>query len=205
MIIVIDGYNVLKQVITTHVIGAQECKVFITLLGRYAFHKKHVIVLVFDGGPHEWPHSERTAAVQVVYSGARQTADDYISSYLEKHKNQEIVLVSSDNELNSIASDKGIASIDSSSFYALFKDTINSDNNDTDTVAQQRSKNRANGRENGIVKLHNDSSTEFDEYMEQASQHVTLKQADIRISKIENARNKLARNDRRLLKIFKKL
>lgn len=201
MIIVIDGYNVLKQVMTTRVVGAQERKAFIVQLGTYASRKKHEIVLVFDGGPHEWPHSELYAGVKVVYSGARQTADDYISSYFETHKNQEIVLVSSDHELNSIASDKGIASIDSCSFYTLFKDTIKSDTGDTDISLQRRLKNR----ENSSIKLHDDSSAEFDEYMEQASQYVTLKQADVRIDTIENVRNKLARNDRRLLKIFKKL
>lgn len=205
MIIVIDGYNVLKQLVGAHAGGSKERNRFIAQLSSYATYKKHVLCVVFDGGPHEWSFSERIASIHVVYSGARQTADEYICSYIELHKHAEMVLVTSDNELNRYASDLGVPSIDSSLFYAIVGDTLHARPQGSEISSSMKSAAHNKKWHGDSIKLHDDTSAEFDAYMEEASQIIVIKPVDARIAKIELARNKVARNDRHLLKIFKKL
>lgn len=184
--------------IAAHAGDSRERNRFIAQLSTYAIRKRHTVFVVFDGGPYDRSYSERISGIQVVYSGARQTADEYICDYLERHKHAEIVLVSSDHELSSCADKVGIPSIDSHSFYTILLDTLLVDQQHK--MVQKKLKSGE-----GVTKLHDDTSAEFDAYMEAASQTIPAKSADARVTKIELARNKVARNDRRLLKILKKL
>src|SRR5579871_5765303 len=99
MILVVDAYNVLKQVSSTTNITQKIRSRFIQDNAHYGKARNHSMVLVFDAGPTQWPHKESVHGVQVVYSGATMSADDYIKEYIQSHKGHELLLVSSDRAL----------------------------------------------------------------------------------------------------------
>ena len=89
MIIVVDAYNLLRSVPPyKKTITDKERMQFIAQLSAYGRRKGHKIVIVFDGGPHEWPFKENMKVVTVVYSGIHESADDYIKEYIEAHRTQ---------------------------------------------------------------------------------------------------------------------
>jgi len=116
MIIVIDAYNVLKQ-IKQDIINKFERKSFVNKLRKYAKSKSHSIVVVFDGGECVWPMVEKDRHVTTVYSGERLSADDYIRRYMKEHKNKELMLVTDDNELKKNARHYEIDTFGSRAFY----------------------------------------------------------------------------------------
>jgi predicted RNA-binding protein with PIN domain len=92
MIIVIDGYNVLKQLSLGRHISEQERRQFVHMLSSYRNRKKHSIMLFFDGGPSTWPSKEVIAKVTVIYSGAKKTADAVIMKYMKEHSTKRAAL-----------------------------------------------------------------------------------------------------------------
>jgi len=199
MIVVVDAYNVLKQVVATGDITQRERNNFISQLGQYASIKKHTIILVFDGGAHDRVYKEQVAGIQVVYSGPHQTADQYIADYLTKIVGQEIVLASSDRELNSQADDLGVASIGAQDFYHILQNTLRNQGRNSGRYSAVAKK------QGHIVKLHEDSSPELDALMREAAQGATIKKEDIRGSTASLDSKKPTRLDKQLLKILKKL
>jgi predicted RNA-binding protein with PIN domain len=198
MIVVVDAYNVLKQVVATGDITQRERNNFISQLGKYATIKKHTIVLVFDGGAHDRVFKEQVAGIQVVYSGPHQTADHYIAEYLTKIAGKEIVLASSDRELNSQADDLGVASIGAQDFYEILQSTLR----DRDTGRDSGAAHKTQGQ---IVKLHEDSNPGLDALMQEAAYGAVIKKEDIRGSTASLDSKKPTRVDRQLLKVLKKL
>ena len=132
MILLIDAYNVLKQVKPSDIVGERERSAFIHELGRYAKMRQHKIILVFDGGPYDRTSQERIAGVYVVYSGALESADDYIKRYLKEHKELDILLISSDRELRSAAARYHIESVQAPDFYVMMKDALRSGGQEPD-------------------------------------------------------------------------
>jgi hypothetical protein len=119
MIIIIDGYNVLKQLNPN---SSEKTKQhFISQLSSYAERKHHTLIIVFDGGDQPYDYSEHYNKVKVIYSGYKQTADDVIKALLEKMKNEDALLVSSDRELVRYAHRNTIESSDALAFYHLIK------------------------------------------------------------------------------------
>lgn len=194
MIIVIDGYNVLKQLISRDVTDAER-KQFIAQLGKYARYKKHKIILVFDGGPYEWPHKERISGIKVIYSGIHESADDYIMRYLDDHRSRDLLLVSSDHELNVWSSRLEIPSMDSSDFYGLLQEALRVDVSDQEALGGE------------VVKI-TDQESELDEIMQEASKVVPIKAEDV-VASVKHDRSSPARKqskkDRKLMKKLKKL
>ncbi len=125
MILVVDAYNVLKQVSPTTDITQKIRSRFIQDNTHYSKAKHHTVVLVFDAGPTQWPHKQQIQGVQVVYSGTRMSADDYIKEYIQSHKGHELLLVSSDRALCSWALNYKVESLESRAFYALLQEVIN--------------------------------------------------------------------------------
>jgi predicted RNA-binding protein with PIN domain len=126
MLILIDAYNILKQLDPGAFIQDNAKKSLVTMLSAYKNRKGHSIMLVFDGGHSPWPLQEKQKNVVVVYAGQGKSADDYIKSYIAEHSKQDILLVSSDRELALWANKYGIVSMNALSFYAIAKDSIQS-------------------------------------------------------------------------------
>ena len=197
MIIIVDAYNLLRAVPPyKKTITDTERAQFIKSLSAYGRRKGHKIVIVFDGGPHEWPFRENMKTVTVVYSGIHETADDYIKEYVQAHKAKDLLLVTSDSELNRFAAQLQIPSIDSSSFSQLVYEGLRVQ----EVVAQKK--------DDEVVKLAHDNHNYIDELMMQASKSVPIKSEDLASvgSKNRDAKkSQHSKDERALLKKLNKL
>ncbi len=195
MIIVIDGYNVLKQVIYDRKITSFERGQFIAQLGRYARRRGNKIIVVFDGGPSDWLLKEKQHGIQVVYSGVHESADEYIKRYLQEHKAYDLLLVTTDRELNAWGDRLEIPSIDSHDFYQVVQYILK----------QQGVKPTKDTRD--TVKLADQERSEIDQLMEEASQVIPIKAEDIGAQKIDrkSPAKKMSKKERKLLEKLKKL
>ena len=64
MIILIDGYNLLKQLHGPTVSDMQR-GAFANLLGRYIKKRNHKITVVLDGGPYLYPTFEKQKGITI--------------------------------------------------------------------------------------------------------------------------------------------
>lgn len=118
MILIIDGYNLIKQVETATFISTELRAQFMTRLERYAQAKVLNILLVFDGGERG-----RTAqtVLQVIYAGQRETADDVIRkllrSFSRRSLQDQVLLITNDRELLQQANLCQITSLGAVLFY----------------------------------------------------------------------------------------
>jgi len=194
MIIVIDGYNVIKQAMLKNTISEFERNRFIKQLGKYQKVKGHKVILVFDGGPSDYASKERINRVYVIYSGTQETADDYIKRYLKDNRALDILLVSSDRDICACAARLSIEYMDAREFYKVFQDALRV------TVAFDAKNKKA-------VKLSQERNPELDELMQEATKVIQYKTEDVsgglgsRVSKS----HKLPKKERKKLKKIKKL
>jgi predicted RNA-binding protein with PIN domain len=99
MIILIDGYNLLKLIAGADRITETERSAFVNLLGRYRLKRGHKVTIVFDAGPCTQPLKEKEHGVEVIYSGEYHTADDIIMNFVKEHPTKEILVVTADREI----------------------------------------------------------------------------------------------------------
>ncbi len=99
MIVIVDGYNVVKLVHGSERITEAQRSAFINLLGRYFAKRGHKIVVAFDAGPCPYPTHEKQRGVAIMYSGADQSADDLIMRFVEDHQGKEMLVVTADREI----------------------------------------------------------------------------------------------------------
>lgn len=165
MIILIDGYNLLKQRDSGIYIEDNVREKLIRTLCVYHKRKGHSIMLIFDGGLHVWPTQEIKLGVIVIYVGYGKSADDYIKYYIAEHPKQDLLLVSSDRELGLWASKYNIASIDSMPFYGIMVNTMSH-------------KDKQKHRQSSAVKTTSTENDFLDALMEDSSVHVVVKEDD---------------------------
>jgi predicted RNA-binding protein with PIN domain len=130
MIVLIDGYNFLKQIYP----GIKGCleisrDIFIKNVGQYKKHKKGIteIVVVFDAGPFSHAIREIKHGVCIIFSGQKSSADDWIVHYTFKHKEREIAVVSRDKALLDACNKKNTTGIDVFEFYKIMQETLSND------------------------------------------------------------------------------
>ncbi len=82
MLLLIDGYNVLKYHTADMHISQVQRESFIKKIAEYARIKKHHVIVVFDAGPSRFVSHEKEQGIHVIYSGERKTADDVIKGLL---------------------------------------------------------------------------------------------------------------------------
>jgi len=195
MIIVIDGYNVLKQAIHKNVVSDNERASFVNQLKRYSKKKGHRINLVFDGGPYDWATKERYDGVYVIYAGAGRTADDYIKSYLGEKRNLDILLVSSDRDICRFAKRLDIEYIDSAEFYDILQRSL------------QVARHQKSIKQTKAIKTTTGENEELDSLMEKASKFVEYKAEDFKSShELGASRSETAsKKKKKKLKQLKKL
>jgi len=162
MILVIDAYNVLKQVLSTTAISEKIRMQFIKDVASYIHLKKHMAVIVFDAGPTQWPYKEHVSGVQVVYSGTRITADDYIKQFAHENSMRELLLISSDRALCLGVQKDNVESLDVREFYAILQQVIN------------KREHKALSYQEKAVKMSTSQDADLDEIMLQASQYVPV-------------------------------
>jgi len=193
MLILIDGYNVLKSVVTTGYVDDIVRNKFLDKLVRYQKKTSHKIIIVFDGGLDAYPVKEHISEVLVVYSGKRLSADELIKRYLIEYKNQDLLLVSTDRELDYFGNNLGVDYMDSEEFYTRMNDRLSGFQSELE-----------NYPDNVLHKI-SEKNYELDRLMEEASCAIMIKEEDRKIpERIRHKESALTKAERhRLKKILK--
>jgi len=128
MIIIIDGYNLLKHIFP-HIKGSlkKERDQLIRQLGFYKKKKSGTIkeiVLVFDGGFTGRATREIRSGITVVFSGQKESADEWIVDYVSRNKEKELALVTRDRKLISSCQKENVDAINLVDFYDIVQNTI---------------------------------------------------------------------------------
>lgn len=166
---------------------------FIGQLDRYAKNKSHRVVLFFDGEWDDGLSRSVVGMVTIIFSGRQFSADDRIKSYIQKHKNENLLLVSSDRELNDYAAQYSIASIDSTAFRYLLLRSQKALYHNTESNA-------------ACVKLSQDSPPDVDALMKQLGNAIVAKEEDVNVLVQQRTKKSTDnKNDRTLLKKLNKL
>lgn len=191
MVLLIDGYNLLKYIIKKTYATAQEQSWLIKKLEEYATIKKHAIIVIFDGGPYVRPTYTKRGQVAILYSGTQETADEVIKDYVMAHSNDQMIVISSDNGLYSFASRLRVTTVDAQAFYTLLREQKEP------ALKLERSSGKAQ-------KLQTESNPGLDELMELGTEYV-LHKKEPEEQKHKQKQEKLSKEERRLLRISKKL
>jgi len=130
MIVIIDGYNLLKQIFP----GVKENldkqkKIFIQELAFYKSKKQEVkeIVVVFDGGLLLHATREIHQGIVVVYSGIRNCADNWIINFVARNRPKQILVVTLDRKLKASCEKMGADNISVYDFYQIMQKNILND------------------------------------------------------------------------------
>ena len=100
MIIIVDGYNVLKTIhATPNIVTETQRTAFINSVSRYGTQKNHTFYIVFDAGPSRSPITEKKRGTTIIYTGTHQSADDYIIHLAKKYKTRECMVITADRDL----------------------------------------------------------------------------------------------------------
>lgn len=103
MVIVIDGYNLLKQLYPNSKKNlAIPKKKLLQQLGLYKKIKTgiiHDLIVVFDGGILSKASREIHNGIVILEAGYKRSADDWIIEFVERNKGKDITIVSMDRKL----------------------------------------------------------------------------------------------------------
>ncbi len=131
MIIVIDGYNLLKQIWPGQKNNlTKQRDRFIQQLAYYKTKKDPTIdeiVTVFDAGPS--PHATRTvkSGVVVVFSGTKSSADSWIVEFVERNKGKELLVITQDRALKTACEKFDLDTLGVHEFYGILQQNLLSD------------------------------------------------------------------------------
>lgn len=195
MILLIDAYNLLKQLFGKEISDMQRVA-YIGILNAYAKIKHHSIVLVFDGGLFDYSIREKQGNILSIDAGRNRTADEVIMEYIDEHKAQDMILVSSDRELTNYASKHGIVAVDSPVFDKYVRQALEKSQEKMVPTLQK------------AHKIHpEDKDEELDVLMQEASQMVVQKPEDDAAHKQVSRRKGavLSKKERKIMSKLKKL
>ncbi len=191
MNIIIDAYNLLKQLLPSKQVSERQRKWFLERAQAYAHKKGHHLYIIYDAGPYNRLTKEKYRSVTVVYSGHKDSADDVIKTYIDEDRLKNMLVVTTDRQLNAYADQYGIPSIDSQDFYGFMKD-------DTPQVAGYK---KAAGQAQKLRP--EESSPELDALMQEGSSLVHYK--DEPVEEIIYDTKGSSKKEKRLLAILRKL
>lgn len=223
MIILIDGYNLLKQVYLGFKGKLEKQRDnFIKELGYYKNKKSggvKDIIIVFDGGLPDRATREIKNNIVVIFSGQKESADDWIFNYVEKHKQEEFLLISNDRDLISRCKKVcyNIDSLEVLAFYDLVETVIlqgteinNKKNIKTNNILKFDPSNQDEFYELGNLDLGNINNLEID----RQGLDLLMSQTDLsEYNKIEQEQNlsreskslTLSKKEKKIVKKIKKL
>jgi hypothetical protein len=197
MIILIDGYNVLKMVFPKALVDENQREKFIGQLARYAHMTHNKLYVVFDGGDESRPLFLQRRDITIVYSGYRDSADTVIKGLLEEEQQKEVLLVSTDRELNRYAAAYDIPSMESLVFYGYVRDRLH--------AGEQAAQRPAQPQVHKFAEV--STSYDLDALMEEGSQKVFYKHDDEGdgLQAQHKPKRMTSKLDKRLEKMVKKL
>ncbi len=129
MLILIDGYNLIRQ---SDALRRYERKsleegrrALIAKLAEYEKKKGHKITVVFDGGKSGWPDEgrDREGKINIIYSRHGERADDVIKQ-MAAHTMEETIVVSSDREISTYAAKLGKTPLTSPEFEKIMSNVV---------------------------------------------------------------------------------
>lgn len=159
MLVILDGYNLLKQVFHTSSLNESERNSALTRIAARARVKKYHVLVVFDGYHAEYAPRTVYGTTTVVYSGARRSADEYIIEYVRAIREHCIVVTGDRALAQAIRSHR--CEIMSPHLYW---ETICASDKAVSKPPEQKT--------HGIRKLSDSSSRGLDALMEQAARGV---------------------------------
>ncbi len=190
MNILIDGYNLLKQLLSKHITD-REREWFHERAREYAREKGHALYIVYDAGPYNRQTKETHGRVTTIYSGHKDSADDVIKDYLDRNVLKNLLVITTDRELNAYADQYGIPSIDSLDFYEFMK------NRTTPVIAGYK---KSSGQ---AKKLHPEQENlELDALMQEGTTILQYKQE---LEEDDDEGYDFSKKERRLMRVVKKL
>ena len=193
MIVLIDGYNLLKKL---HGVSVSEMQVraFVNLLGFYLKKRNHKMKVILDGGQSSFLIKERQKGIDIWYSGYNRSADEVIIEYAFDHKNKDLVVVTQDREICQKMTEYGIEVIDPFIFYQRVKD-----------VCQGSEKPKAVDYENQIKKISDEKDEAIDALMKEAAGMKIPFKHDVEYKKQRIACDKLSKKEKSRQKALDKL
>ena len=195
MIILVDGYNLIKQALNVKHIAPDDKLKFLHRLSNYARKKNLQLHVIFDGYDDNDNFSSRH--LKVSYSGYKESADKFIENLAWNVKG-DALLVSSDKELcNFVEEDSKFEYMDSLEFYAFLKKSEVEDAQDV-----YRNDHFASARD--IIKISKNEDQELDQLMAQDF-GLEMKLEDFVKSDCGLPRHKPTKNEKRILNKIKKL
>jgi uncharacterized protein len=129
MLILIDGYNLIRQSDTLRRYERRSLeegrRALIAKLAEYETKKGHKITVVFDGGESGWADEgrDREGKINIIYSRNGERADDVIKRVAE-HTMEETIVVSSDREISSYVTRLGIIPLTSPEFEKIMNSVV---------------------------------------------------------------------------------
>lgn len=128
MIIIIDGYNLLKHIFP----GAKnnldkQKKALIAQLAYYKANKERSIkeiIIVFDAGPSNHATRSVKSGIVIVFSGTKSSADNWILNFVERSKDKEILVITLDRALRDACSKLGADWLDVYEFHKILQQRI---------------------------------------------------------------------------------
>lgn len=124
MLILIDGYNLIRQSDTLRRFEQQSLeagrRALISKLMAYKMKRGHAITVVFDGWKSGSPEEERDrqGTIDIIYSRYGEKADDVIKR-IAAHTMEEAIVVSSDREITSYVKRCGKTALTSAEFEGI--------------------------------------------------------------------------------------
>lgn len=134
MIIMIDGYNMLKA--DYEEATPQTRDQFVVDLSRYARKRNHTIKVIFDGGLVAHSQREMLNGVEVIFVGYKCSADDFIKEFIVSHSTQNYIVVTSDKELADFVRRHSVFTISVQTFSPYFFDALQENNKESGQVLQ---------------------------------------------------------------------
>ncbi len=192
MKIIVDAYNLLHAIFPGPRAKEKQKQKLIDELRAYARNSGNQIMLVFDGGDFTYPYVDEQKTISIVWAGHRMSADDWIMEYLDKNRNQDLLVASSDREIQAHASDLGIVCMGAYRFYK--------------TIMAKRPEPQKIAKDQGAIKNRSKpSDNQVDELMENGSDGIEIKQEDIKQHEANSKGKNVSKRDRTLLRQLKKL
>ena len=131
MLILIDGYNLIRQSDNLRPYERKSLEAgrnaLIKKLIEYEKKKSHRIIVVFDGGQSDWLDEgrDREGKINIIYSRRGERADDVIKR-LAAEAVGDIIVVSSDREISSYTTSLGKTPLASPEFEMIMNKAISS-------------------------------------------------------------------------------
>ena len=194
MLLVIDGYNLLKFMAQSAMVSPAQKSEFINKLALYALKKEKRILAVFDGGSYHKPEKITHYGIDLVHTGYYMSADTYIKEYIASKNNlNEVIIISSDRELCSHLQALGGACLSVHLFAEALEEEIT------------KQKNRTKKAPKSIKYSDHTSSQELDDLMHDESFYRLPYCEKKDISEHAMQEEKISKKDKKREKLLKKL